>query len=186
MTNGLLEEAMPQDANQPAQEGGEFKISPEAQAIVDQAVEILYSPGEGNLENMVQMFQQHGPENFSTAMATAVLGLLDRLQQDNQNIPLEVLSEVGGKLFEIILQDIMEGGVIENISEQEVLLAQAKILEGWAASNAGSMSPEDEQSIAALVVELKKAAQGQQAQPGAQPPQGGEMPQGGIPPQGGM
>jgi len=192
MPNGLLNSQEP--TQQPAQQStqqeqdpsmGELQVSPEAKVLVDQAVKILYSPGEGNLENMVKMFQQHGPEGFATAMATAVLGMLERLQSENQDIPLALLSEVGTKLFEIILQDIMEGGVITDISEEQALEAQALILEGWGKTNAGKISPQELEELSQLVATIRQQAQ---KSAGQQPPQQEQPAQQPAPmgPQGGM
>jgi hypothetical protein len=185
MPNGLLQEAVADEQAQPT-EG----MSPEAQALVDQAVQVLYSPGDGNLENMVQMFQQHGVEGFPTAMSTAVLGLLARLQQEGE-IPVALLAEVGSKLFEIILEDLIEGGVVTDVTEAQTLEAIALIFEGWASTNGQSLSPEEKQQIAGLISTFRTQAQ-QSAQQSTEMAPGAEMgagpgtagPPGVVPPEG--
>lgn len=170
MANGLIQEEAEQasqgsqQASSQAPQGQEFQVSPEAQKIIDRAIEILYSPGEGNLENMVQMFNDYGPSRMPEAMATAILGLLERLQKESE-MSLQLLSEVGAKLYEIVLQDMMDGGIIKDLNEAQALKAMRLILEGWVRANPNTLNPQEMQEVQGIIQSLAQSEQKSSQEP---------------------
>lgn len=140
---GILSDGMPgaqktqaQDPQaQPAQGGGDV------QGLIKKAIQLLYGD---NFEAMVKMFQQHGKGGFPQAMAMAVNGVLDRLEKDQGNkLDAETAAQVGVAVFEALLQDLAEGGVLPDIDKNSVLQAIEAILQMWAKSHPDQANPED-------------------------------------------
>jgi len=127
------------EAQAPQGSGGDV------QALVKRAIQLLYGD---NFEAMVQMFQKHGKAGFPQAMAMAVNGVLDRLEKD-QGGPLdaETAAQVGVAVFEALLQDLSEGGVLPDIDKDSVLQSLEAILRLWTKNHPDQADPEQMKSV---------------------------------------
>jgi len=181
---GMLQDTLgggqPQNQEgQPQQQGGG------SQDLIKQATKLLYSD---NFESMVKMFQQHGKEGFPQAMAMAINGVLDRLEKDQgQPLDAQTASGVGIAIFEILLQDLAEGGVLPNIDKQDVLKSVEAVLTMWAKGHPDQANPEEMKGVIEQMA--RQMSQGGKLEGGAvvPPSQGGGAPQQpppGQPPQG--
>lgn len=168
---GMLNDMM--NGGQPAPEQGQPSQGGGAQALIKKATQLLYAE---NFENMVQMFQQHGKEGFPQAMAIAINGVLDRLEQEQgQPLDAQTAAEVGVALFEILLQDLSEGGVLPDIDKQDVLKSIESTLKMWAQNHPDQANPEEMKQVIGQMAQ-QMGATGQVATPSEAPA--------GMPPQG--
>lgn len=177
---GMLQDMTGQMGGAQPAEGGM-----DAQALIKQATELLY--GE-NFEAMVQMFQQYGKEGFPDAMATAINGVLDRLEKETgQPLDASTAAEVGVALFEILLGDLSEGGVLPDIDKQDVLKAVEKTLAMWAKAHPDQTNPEEmKAAIEQMAQQMAQAGalEGGQVMTPEEAEAAGAQPQQGQPPQG--
>lgn len=102
----------------------------DVQQLIKVATRLLYTD---NFKSLVKMFQTHGKEGFPQAMGMAINGVLERLEKETGG-PLDqaVAAQVGAAIFEMLLQDLSEGGVLPDIDKQSVLLALEVTLQMWA------------------------------------------------------
>lgn len=141
---GMLQDTM--GSQQPSQEGQpQSAVGGDVQSLIKLATELLYSD---NFEAMIQMFQQHGKEGFPQAMAMAINGVLDRLEQEQgQPLDPQTAAEVGVALFEILLADLAEGEILPDIDKQSVLQAIEAVLSMWAKSHPDQTNPEEMKAV---------------------------------------
>ena len=104
------------------------QVSPEVKPLVDEATRLLY---DENFENLIKMFKQYGDDGFSDAMALAIMGVLERLEKEHGELPTEVLAQVGVKIFEMLLEDLVHGGVVAHVTEEQVLDAIQNLFSMW-------------------------------------------------------
>lgn len=134
---------------------GQPPAGPEAMAtgsfeeLRDQGIQRLY--GE-NFDGMIQMFQTNGAENFPKAMAIAVNSTIEYLEKENGKLPPEMAAEVGMDVMMKLLEDIIGGGVVPDVTLEQVQQAFPAILVMYADSRP-DVSKED---IQALVQEVQK------------------------------
>lgn len=151
---GLLEDAGPAEqatTNQPEQQAPDQKVSaeevsPAAKSYLDKAVGLLYGD---NFEKMVAMFKQHGEQGFHEAMSIAVNGILERLEADEGELPVEILAEVGMQLVMMLTQDMVQGGVIAEVNRDMLMNAIGMTLGKWGQKNPGRADPKELQEAAA-------------------------------------
>ena len=163
----------------------------------DQAVEQMYGK---NFDNLINMFQTNGAEQFPRSMAVAVNGTIDFLEKKNGKLPPEIAAEVGMDVMLKLLEDVISGGVVPDVKLEQVQQAFPAILVMYADARP-DVSKED---VQALVQEVEKGVKGQgggaasppgdpNAQPSApsapppaggppMPPAGGAMPPAAPPP----
>ena len=138
---GLLEEDRPEQEEMP-------EVSPEAKPLLDEATALLYSE---NFENFVKMFQDGGQEGFAKSMAAAVTGTLDRLEKEKGELSIEIVAEVGSHLIVMITQDLVDGGVIDEVTSEMYMGAIAMVIGLWGKNNPGRASPQEFQQAAQQV-----------------------------------
>lgn len=116
-------------------------VSDQARPIVKRAVELVY--GEG-FEELVQMFEASGPQGFAQAMSTAINGVLERLAKEFGELPTELIAEVGLKLFESLLEDLVAGGVIDPtaLNGDSIMQTITQTLSSWGRKNPDKFDPE--------------------------------------------
>lgn len=136
-------------ADNPPGEGLPQEVKP----LVDAAVKLLY---DENFESLIKMFKQHGRDGFPQAMSIALIGVLDRLEEDHGELSLEVIGQVGTHLFEMLLEDLLQGGAIEEVDQEDVLDAIQLTLEGWARQHPDRV---DKQATAAVMNEMASEIQ---------------------------
>jgi len=112
-------------------------VTSNVDALLKQATKILYGD---NFDAMVKTFQSGGKEEFHQTMSTAINAVLQRLGQENRLDPMTA-AKVGIALFEMILQDMIEGGVIKDIDKQSVLMAIEYTLRDWMKANPDQNDP---------------------------------------------
>jgi len=175
---GLLDEeemtpaAGPEMAQEPVQQQGQSAtlddVSEEVKPLMKYAIEMLY--GE-NFENLIQMFQQGGNQTFAVSMSTAINGVLDRLEKEFGELPQQAAAEIGVKLFEILLEDMAAGGVIngDELGQQEIIQTIQLTLTNWAEKHPGKFNEQE------FAQGMGQMAQQMGAEPQAQaaPEQGG-------------
>lgn len=159
MQNGIVGGAMQPQQKQP--EGGQGALndlSPEASKLVARALDILYA--DGSFKKLIDMFKQYGAEGFHEAMATAINGILGKLEKEVGGIQdLNIVGEVGTRLFEVLLEDLVEGGVLKEVTPQMAANAIQQTLAMWAQRNGGRVPKEN---VAATAQQLQQLAGGQQ------------------------
>ena len=135
---GLLQQAQQQQAPQSQpQQGSDYEVSEQARPFVRRAIEILY---RDNFENLVEMIRSSWPDGLSSALSTAINTTLKKLKQEMQ-MPPEIAAEVGIALFAMILEDMVTGGTIEQLSEQQMSDALGKTIKDYMDANPGEVDP---------------------------------------------
>jgi len=170
---GLLETPN-QTPEQSAETIPEGEVSAQAKPVLDSAIELLY---DENFENFVQMFQQHGEQGFPDAMSLAINGTLERLEKDQGELPVEILAEVGTKLIEMLLQDLIQNEVVKNVTKEMMMGAVQKTLADWGQENPDRF---DEQEMAQAAQQASQGITPETPQETPQAPQQGVLPQGGA------
>ena len=112
-------------------------------------MELLY---EENYDNLIKMMTAGGTEGFAENMANAVLGVLERLEKEAGQLPDQILAEVGSAIFQMLVEDLVGGGVIQNIDKNVLLEALQIILQRWSESHPGRFDPEE--AMAAMQQQL--------------------------------
>ena len=106
--------------------------------LLNSAVNNIYS--KERLPKLKQLFQEGGVTGFPRSMGVAITEGLADVPDD---IPDDILSEVGVKLFEMVAEDIISSGVLNNTYDSEgvtpaILVEAAKeSLKMWSERNPG-------------------------------------------------
>ena len=150
----------------------------DVQALKDQAIQLVY--GE-RFDQLIQMFQTNGPENFPRSMAVAVNTAITELEKKNGPIDPVAAAEVGMDLMMKLLEDIITGGVLPDTPLEKVQEAFPAILVMYADSHP-NVSKEDIQQLVKDVQSGMQQAKGGAQQTGSEPAatDPGEVP-GGVP-----
>lgn len=135
----------------------------------DQGVQRLYGD---NFDKLIQMFERNGAEQFPRSMAVAVNGTLDFLESKHGPLPPEMAAEVGMDVMMKLLEDMIGGGVVPDVTLEQVQQAFPAILTMYADSHP-NVSKQDVQQ---LVAEVQKGVI--QAEGGAPAPDGAPAPAG--------
>jgi hypothetical protein len=128
-----------QPARQP-QTGGEAE---QVQKLLKPAVEALY--GE-NFDSMIQMFKANGIERFGQSMSTAINAVLQQLEQSSKMSP-EIAAGVGMKLFFMLLEDIVTGGVLPKLQIQTIQQALGETIKTYAETHPDTVTEQDMQQF---------------------------------------
>jgi len=153
----------------PDQPATGLDVSDEAAPVLEQAVNMAYS--EENFPKMVKMFQESGTEGFPQAMALAVSGVMDRVEKDGQ-LPEQLLAEVGGSLFEMIAEDMIEGAQIQGVTSEVLMQAMGQTLNMWAENNPDRFDKEAFAQAIQEEVQAEDVAGVEAAPAAAEPTQG--------------
>jgi len=144
-----------------APEPGQFatetisEVSDEAAPILDKAVNIAYS--EENFQKMVDMFREGGAEGFPKTTGVAVLGVLDNLEGQDQ-LSDDTIAEVGGAMFEMITEDMIEGGVVQGIDKSHIGAALQETIAMWAKKNPERFNNEEFQQALQETINAEEIA----------------------------
>lgn len=112
--------------------------SPRAEKLLKAAITLLY---DEHFEAMVKMFKQYGDEKFPDAMAIAINGTLDRLEKDVGELTTEEAAQVGVGLFEALLEDMLTGGVVSQVTPQAAAQTIQKTIAMWVQKNGDRVDP---------------------------------------------
>ena len=130
----------------------------------DQGIQQLY--GE-NFDGMIEMFQSNGPEKFPRSMAVAVNSTIEYLEQQHGSLSYEQAAEVGMDIMMKLLEDIIGGGVLPDVTLEQVQQAFPAILVMYADARP-DVTKADIQALAQEVARGVQQHEGQQ--PGGAPP----------------
>ena len=132
---------------------GQDEFPAELQPLLDQGVELLYGD---NFEKLVQMFQG-GPQNFPRAMATAINAVLSRIGKDHGALDQQAAAHIGTKLFGMLLEDLITGGAIEQVTPQMAVEAIQMTMAMWLRENQDQVDPNEAgQSLFNLAAAMKE------------------------------
>lgn len=163
MANGMMEEAgmVPPSGEAPAPTEETMVAEDEAQSMADdisedaivpleKATEIAYS--EKLFPKIVKMFEDGGPEGFPDAMAASLLGVMQKLQMEEEGLSDQVLAEVGATVFEMLTEDIASSGKVEGLTPEIITSAVQKSIKMWAEANPDRFDPQvfEQEAMAAL------------------------------------
>lgn len=133
--DGLLSQV--QQAPQPQT----TKLSPEDQqklGLVDKlskrAMEMLYSNPD-QFTKLIDMFKKGGPEGFAKAMSTAVNGVIDKIEQQEGELPDDVLGGIGITLISALSEDVSSGGIMQ-LDEKMIQEAAILSMQDWMTNHA--------------------------------------------------
>lgn len=114
-------------------------VSDAAAPVLKQAVDIAY--GEENFPKLVKMFTTAGAEGFPKAIGVAVSTVMNQLEGETQ-LPDEVLAEVGGGIFEMLAEDMIEGAKIEGVTGELLMQGMGEAIRLWSEANPGRFDNE--------------------------------------------
>jgi hypothetical protein len=172
-------------------------VSPPIRPMIKLAVQIVY--GEG-FERIVKLFKDGGGAQFPTNMAGLINSLIERIEKEiDGEIPNEAVAEFAVKMFELLIEDLVNGGVVNGneIDNNTIISTIQKTLQMWVQRHPGEFDSRGfQESLAKELDQQNQQLKTQQMnmapapEEGAQPQQGGQ-PQGGQPqpqgqPQGGQ
>ena len=139
---------------------------PSFEELRDQGIQRLY--GE-NFDGLIEMFETNGAPNFAKSMAIAVNSTIEYLETEHGKLPVDSAAEVGMDVMMKLLEDIIGGGVVPDVTLEQVQQAFPAILVMYVDSR-----PEiTKQDIQELVQEVGRGVaehEGGGAPPGAMPP----------------
>ena len=135
--------------------GAEQQEPPEArfESLRDQGVMLIY---DERFEALLKMFKTNGAARFSNSMATAVNTVLTELEKKGPVEP-EMAAMVGMDIYMKLLEDIITGGVVPDVTLEQVQQALPATLKMYAASHP-EVTEEDMNAI------MQAASQGMQQQ----------------------
>ncbi len=168
MKQGLLkQDELPSDEKATANlmddesaEGGQGQ-PPQKQSSDDPRKAALSHVYSERFDQMLKMFETNGPENFSKSMATAINGALSAAGP----MPHEQAAEIGMELFNLILHDVVMGGVLQNISQEELSKALPATIKMYAEGH----NDVTDQDMQAFTEAIQQKAKGGEQQPPQQP-----------------
>lgn len=155
-------------ASGPGQPPAPQGAPPPFEELRDQGVQRLYGD---NFDKMIEMFETNGAENFPKSMAIAVNSTIEYLETEHGKLPPESAAEVGMDIMFKLLEDIIGGGVLPDVTLEQVQQAFPAILVMYADSRP-EISKQDVQQLAQEVQAGVAAHEGGQ-EPNAMPPEQG-------------
>ena len=143
------------EQNAPNSDQGTVQEPPEArfESLRDQGVMLIY---DERFEALLKMFKTNGAARFSNSMATAVNTVLTELEKKGPVEP-EMAAMVGMDIYMKLLEDIITGGVVPDVTLEQVQPAMPATLKMYAASHP-EVTEEDMNAI------MQAASQGMQQQ----------------------
>ena len=110
--------------------------------LSDQAVMLVYNE---RFPALIKMFEANGPERFGRSMAVAVNTVLTEMEKQGPLEP-EVAANVGLDIFMKLLEDMITGGVVPDVSMEQVQQALPQALEMYQQSHP-EVTPQDVQTV---------------------------------------
>lgn len=147
--------------------------------LIQQAKALLY--GE-HFERMMKVFETNGQQMFPNAMATVVVGILDRLEADNGTQTNATLLMVAIGIIAMISTDLVNGKMMQ-LSADDVQLAVQATVGAWLRQH------KDRADIEGMQQEVAEGAMQGEGADILRTAWGGQAPQEQMPPeqmQGGM
>lgn len=155
----------PAETPAPAQEpsGGETvggKTIPEGmqeeiKSLINEAKGLLYG---GGYESMIKLFQKNGKKGFSDACGVVVVGVLDKLEEQNGGkLDPMVILLVGISIVAMLASDLSRGGVVPDLDADDVQLGIGMVMAKWMESHKDRAGME---KAAALLQKEAQARQG--------------------------
>lgn len=143
---------IPADPNAPV-DNIEDDVSDEAAPLLEKAINNIYS--DTNLPKLQKMFQEAGPEGFPQAMGVAISGGMQGIDGSD-----EVVAEVGGKLFEMVTEDLIESGEVQGVTPEMISQAAGEAISMWAERNPGRFNEEEFAQLIQQEIETSDIDQG--------------------------
>ena len=112
------------------------------QELSDQAVMMVYND---RFPQLIKMFETNGAERFGRSMAVAVNTVLTELEKQSPMDP-EMAANVGMDIYMKLLEDIITGGIVPDVTLEQVQSALPQALEMYQQSHPG-ITPEDVQTV---------------------------------------
>ncbi len=140
----------PQEERQEQSGGNEQE---QVEQALKPAVAALYGD---NFDAMVNMFKTNGVERFGDSMSTAINGVLEKIEQ-NKPLPPEIAAGVGMKLFFMLLEDIVTGGVLPQLDVQTIQQALALTIKTYADTH-DNITEQDMQQFFQQLAQAERAA----------------------------
>lgn len=127
----------------------------EFEKLRDQAIQLVY--GE-RFDQLIEMFQTNGPENFARSMAVAVNTPITELEKQGPLDPVTA-TKVGMAIYMRLLEDMIGGGVVEGVTAEQVSESLPAILVMYADSHP-EVSKEDIQKVVISAQQGVKMSEG--------------------------
>lgn len=99
-------------SGQPPELGGE-----EFQKLRDEAIQLVYGD---RFDQLIKMFQTNGAEKFPRSMAITINTAITELESKNGPIDPAMAAEIGMDLMIKLLEDIVAGGVVPDVTLEQV------------------------------------------------------------------
>ena len=127
------QEATANLTEEPMADGGQGQPAPagpqvDYEAARKAAVEHIYGD---KFESMLKVFEANGPEGFPHAMATVINGAL----QAAGNMGHEDAARLGMELFQMMLLDVVKGGVAQGVTMDQINAALPATIKMYAESH---------------------------------------------------
>ena len=149
----------------------QIPTTPEGDQLYKNAINNLYTKHMKNIEASIRTVAEK-PQKLANVLAQVVLSSLKQAEKGQGQISIELAAEVGMRIFNALITDLVEDGVVE-VSTEVYNLALGEII-GRYAHERPDITPE---MVNQLFAELQ-AQQGGQAQAPAQAPAQPGMEQG--------
>lgn len=114
----------------------------EVERLSDEAVKLVY--GE-RFDQLINMFETNGADNFARSMGVAVNTVLTELEKENP-MPFDVVAQVGMDIYMKLIEDMIRGGVVPDVTLEEVQQALPATLVMYADAHP-DVSKEDVQGV---------------------------------------
>lgn len=162
---GLLQE-QPEQA-MPAEQPGQATAQPEqvvqgggeagqAEKYVAMGVDILY----GKLfDKMITMFKKNGEEGFSQSMAVAVNKVIGEIEKVEPISP-EIAAAVGMKIFFMLLEDVIKGGIVPKVEVQQIKIALSDTMAMYAKSHKETVTDAQMAEFVRVLADKERQAMG--------------------------
>jgi hypothetical protein len=150
----------------------------DVEALKEQAIQMVY--GE-RFEQLIEMFQTNGAENFPRSMAIAVNTAITEMEKTSGDLGPEVATEIGVDLFGKLLEDMLVkpkdgmGAVVEGVTAEQLQEVLPAILVMYGDSHP-NVSKTDIQAVMAEVDSGVKAHQAGGQSDANQTPDGASVP----------
>lgn len=156
-------QATPEAAPQAAPE-----VTPEMEAMLDAAIKVLYGETFGK---MVALFE-NAPDQFEQNIATVINAVVEKVATDYGAMDMNAAAVIGGTLFEMLVDDLVAGGVVQEPTQEMIIGGMQQTLSLWIQNNQDQVDPN---TAGQTLQELQSVLEQGPAQepPPAQTPEGG-------------
>jgi len=130
--------------------------------LFNMGLQVMY---DGNFDNIINIAENAPPEKLGASLASIIVETIVRLEKDNPELKnrLELVAEVGSRLLEALITDLLKGKL--QINETQFMEAIANVISDYGLSHPETISQEDMQNF------LKELSQKGRQQPLGQQPQ---------------